>query len=134
MDSGVTVRFQERRHRREIVSIMELAIALVNWNNRDYLRLCLESIEAAQFPFAYEIIVADNGSTDGSQQMLAERFPYVKIVQNDGNVGVARGNNQCIQSSAGRYIYILNNDTLVNRESVEAMVRFVEKLAETHRA
>jgi GT2 family glycosyltransferase len=105
----------------------DLSIALVNWNNRDYLEQCLESIEAAQLPYSYEIVVADNGSTDGSSQMLAERFPYVKIVQNEGNVGVARGNNQCIQNSSGRHIYILNNDTVVNRESIEAMVRFLDE-------
>jgi N-acetylglucosaminyl-diphospho-decaprenol L-rhamnosyltransferase len=106
---------------------MDLAIALVNWNNHDYLEQCLESIAAAQFPFTYEIVVADNGSTDGSQQMLAERFPYVKIVQNEGNVGVAKGNNQCIRNSTGRYIYVLNNDTAVNRESVLAMVEFLDE-------
>jgi GT2 family glycosyltransferase len=106
---------------------MDLVIALVNWNNRDYLEQCLESIEMAQLSFPYEVVVADNGSMDSSQQMLAERFRYVKIVQNEGNVGVARGNNQCIQNSSGRYIYILNNDTVVNRESIEAMVRFLDE-------
>jgi N-acetylglucosaminyl-diphospho-decaprenol L-rhamnosyltransferase len=106
---------------------MELSIALVNWNNRDYLRQCLESIEAAQLPFSYDIVVADNGSTDGSLQMLSERFPYVKIVQNEGNVGVARGNNQCINNTNGRYIYILNNDTLVNRKAIETMMRFIDE-------
>jgi GT2 family glycosyltransferase len=106
--------------------MIQLSIALVNWNNRDYLRQCLKSIEAAQLPFAYEVVVTDNGSTDGSQQMLKERFPYVKIVQNDGNVGVARANNQCIRASSGHYIYILNNDTIVNRASIEAMVEFLD--------
>lgn len=106
--------------------MVDLSVALVNWNNRDHLRQCLESIEVAQLPFACEIVVADNDSTDGSQAMLAERFPHVKIVQNEGNVGVARGNNQCIQNSTGRYIYILNNDTIVNRESIGAMVNFLD--------
>ena len=105
--------------------MIDLSIALVNWNNRDFLQRCLESIKMAQLPFAYEIVVADNGSTDGSQAMLADRFPYVKLVQNEGNVGVARGNNQCIQNSNGQYVYILNNDTVVNRQSIEAMVRFL---------
>jgi GT2 family glycosyltransferase len=104
-----------------------LSIALVNWNNRNYLKQCLESIETAQFSFVYEVVVTDNGSTDGSHEMLSECFPYVRIVQNEGNVGVARANNQCIQNSSGRYIWILNNDTVVNRESVEAMVRFMDE-------
>jgi GT2 family glycosyltransferase len=103
-----------------------LAIALVNWNNRDYLRDCLASIEAAELPFAYEIVVTDNGSIDGSHEMLARRFPHVRLVQNEGNVGVARANNQCIQNSVGRYIYILNNDTVVNRASIVTMVQFLD--------
>jgi GT2 family glycosyltransferase len=106
---------------------IDLAIALVNWNNRDYLRQCLESIEAAQLSLKYEVVVADHGSMDGSREMLAQRFPYVRIVENQGNVGVARGNNQCIQHSSGRYIYILNNDTVVNRASIEAMVDFLDE-------
>jgi hypothetical protein len=107
--------------------MVDLSIALVNWNNREYLRQCLESIEADPPRMSFEIVVADNGSTDGSQQMLSERFPGVGVVQNGGNVGVARGNNQCIHNSTGRYIYIVNNDTLVNRPSVEAMVRFLDE-------
>lgn len=107
--------------------MIDLSIALVNWNNWDYLEACLKSLEAAHLGFSYEVVVADNGSTDGSQQRLAEHFPYVKVIQNQGNVGVARGNNQCIQNSSGRYIYILNNDTVVNRESIEAMLRFMDE-------
>lgn len=109
---------------------MDLSIALVNWNNRNYLKGCLESIEAAQLPLAYDVVVSDNGSTDGSLQMLAEHFPYVKIVQNGRNVGVARGNNECIRNSTGKYIYILNNDTLVNRASIMTMVRWLDDHAE----
>jgi N-acetylglucosaminyl-diphospho-decaprenol L-rhamnosyltransferase len=107
--------------------MMDLSIALVNWNNRDYLEQCLESIEAAQLPLAYEIVVSDNGSTDGSLRMLAERYPDVVVIENGENVGVARGNNQCIRHSTGRYIYILNNDTVVNRGSIMRMVEFLDE-------
>jgi GT2 family glycosyltransferase len=110
--------------------MMDLSIALVNWNNRDYLEQCLRSIMAAELPVTYEIVVADHGSTDGSREMLRTQFPQVKVVANDENLGVARGNNQCIQNSTGRCIYILNNDTLVNRESILRMVRFLEEHAE----
>ncbi len=106
---------------------MDLSIALVNWNNREYLRQCLESIAVARLPFAYEVVVSDNGSTDGSLEMLAERFPNVRIVQNGRNVGVARGNNECIRNSTGRYILILNNDTIVNGESIMAMTRYLDE-------
>jgi GT2 family glycosyltransferase len=106
---------------------MDLSIALVNWNNRDYLEQCLESIKAAQLPLSYEIVVSDNGSTDGSLQMLAERYPDVIVVENGENVGVARGNNQCIRYSSGGYIYILNNDTVVNQDSIMRMVTFLDE-------
>lgn len=108
-------------------SAINLSIALVNWNNRDYLRQCLESIAAAELPLTYDIVVSDNGSTDGSLEMLAEQFPYVRVVQNGKNVGVARGNNECIRNSTGEYIYVLNNDTIVNRESIKAMVEFLDE-------
>ncbi len=110
--------------------MIDLSIALVNWNNREYLRQCLESIEAAQLPLVYDIVVSDNGSTDGSLEMLAERFPYVRVVQNGRNIGIAGGNNQCIRHSSGRHIYILNNDTLVNRDSIVAMVAFLDEHAQ----
>lgn len=109
----------------------KLSIALVNWNNRDHLRQCLESIEAAQLPLTYEIIVSDNGSNDGSLEMLAQRFPDVVVVQNGHNVGVARGNNQCIRNSHGEYIYILNNDTIVNQDSIMAMVHWLDEHSRT---
>lgn len=104
-----------------------LSFAIVNWNNRDYLQRCLRSIEDAKLDLSYEIIVADHGSIDGSHEMLAEQFPDVIIVQNEGNVGVAKGNNQCIQASTGRYVLVLNNDTIVNRKSIMAMVDFLDE-------
>lgn len=111
--------------------MITLSFAIVNWNNRDYLRRCLMSIEDAKLNLDYEIVVADHGSTDGSQEILASQFPAVKIIQNSGNVGVAKGNNQCIQNSTGKYIYILNNDTIVNGESIAAMVDFLDEHADS---
>lgn len=108
-------------------SHVDLSVALVNWNNREYLQQCLASIEAAELPIAYEVVVSDNGSTDGSLEMLAVRFPWVRVVQNGRNVGVARGNNECIRHSTGRYIYILNNDTIVNRAAILAMMRCLDE-------
>ena len=118
---------RETNHDLFIEDHLSLSIALVNWNNRDYLRQCLESIEAANLPLSYDIVVSDNGSTDGSLEMLAERYPNVKLVQNGRNIGIAGGNNQCIRNSSGRYIYILNNDTVINRDSVVAMVDFLDQ-------
>ena len=109
----------------------DLSFAIVNWNNRDYMQRCLKSIQDAKLNLDYEIVVADHGSTDGSQETLARQFPAVKIIQNPGTVGVAKGNNQCIQNSTGKYIFILNNDTIVNGESIAAMVDFLDEQTDT---
>ena len=108
-----------------------LSIALVNWNNRDFLKKCLKSIESANLNLNYEVVVVDHGSKDGSIEMLSREFPHVKLIRNATNVGIARGNNQCIQNSDGKYIYILNNDTIVNSSSIYSMLEFLENHPES---
>jgi hypothetical protein len=70
-------------------------------------------------------VVVDNGSTDGSQVMLAEKFPEVQIIQNEGNVGLGRASNQGIEATRGRYVLLLNNDTIIDGPSIDAMVEFL---------
>jgi GT2 family glycosyltransferase len=104
-----------------------ISIILVCWNNKKYLDPCLESIYDGRLKSAFEIIVVDNGSTDGSQEMLREKFPQVKIIQNDHNVGLGRASNQGIEVSSGKYILLLNNDTLVDSPSFDTMVNFLDE-------
>ncbi len=108
-------------------TLIDLSIALVSWNNRDYLSQCLQSIKEAIVDLEYEVIVADHGSLDGTLELLDEIYPDVIVIRNESNLGIARGNNQCIQKSNGRYIYILNNDTVVNSESIRTMVGFLDR-------
>jgi GT2 family glycosyltransferase len=75
----------------------------------------------------FDVVVVDNGSTDGSQQMLAEKYPDVMLVQNEGNVGLGKASNQGIEATNGRYILLLNNDTIVNGPSFDAMVDFLDQ-------
>jgi len=70
--------------------------------------------------------VVDNGSADGSQAMLREKFPGVLIIQNDHNVGLGKASNQGIEATKGRYVLLLNNDTLVNAPSLDALVTFLD--------
>lgn len=102
------------------------SIVLVGWNNKAYLEPCLRSLFDAGLRNPFDVVVVDNGSTDGSQQMLQERFPSVALVQNERNVGLARACNQGIELTSAPYVLLLNNDTLVNRVSLDALIDFME--------
>jgi GT2 family glycosyltransferase len=106
--------------------IPDLSIVLVCWNNKKYLEPCLDSLYKDGLQCTYDVVVVDNGSVDGSQEMLREKFPQVQIIQNDQNVGLGRASNQGIEGTLGKYILLLNNDTVVNGPSFDAMVRFLD--------
>ena len=76
---------------------MDLTIIIVSWNTREILRQCLQSVFASQTSKKFKVWVVDNGSTDGSGQMIKEFFPQVQIISNDDNVGFAHANNQAIK-------------------------------------
>jgi GT2 family glycosyltransferase len=103
-----------------------MAIVLVCWNNKAYLEPCLASLYARPLQSSFEVVVVDNGSTDGSQTMLQERFPEVRLIQNAGNVGLGRASNQGIEATRSRHVLLLNNDTLVNAASLDALVAFLD--------
>jgi N-acetylglucosaminyl-diphospho-decaprenol L-rhamnosyltransferase len=111
--------------------IPDLSIVLVCWNNKAYLDPCLQSLYEGNLKYSFDVFVVDNGSTDGSQQMLQEKYPEVKIIQNSGNVGLGKASNQGIEASHGRYILLLNNDTIVNGPSFDAMVKFLDENTKT---
>ena len=106
--------------------MLDLSIIIVSWNTRQMLADCLQAVDATLKDLAYEVIVVDNGSTDGSQAMLAERFPQVQLIQNEDNVGFAGANNQGMAVSQGRYMLLLNSDAILLPDSVRAMVDLAE--------
>jgi len=108
-------------------NVPDLSIVLVGWNNKAYLDPCLVSLYESGLKCSFDVIVVDNGSTDGSQDMLREKYPQVMIIQNDSNVGLGKASNQGIEATKGRYILLLNNDTIVNGASFDEMVDFLEK-------
>lgn len=108
----------------------DLSIILVCWNNKADLGLCLRSLYGETLQSSFEVVVVDNGSTDGSQAMLREQFPAVALIQNDHNVGLSRACNQGIKATHGRYPLLLNNDTLVNGPSLDRMVTFMDRQAD----
>lgn len=101
------------------------AVVLVCWNNRAYLEACLRSLYDARIRHALEVVVVDNGSTDGSQDMLRRQFPEVAIVQNGSNVGLARACNQGLDATRSPFVLLLNNDTIVNGPSLESLIDFM---------
>ena len=109
---------------------LELSIVLVCWNNKEYLSPCLESLYQSDLASQFDVIVVDNGSTDGSQEMLREKYPDVKIIQNDHNVGLGKASNQGIEATTGEFIMLLNNDTIVNKAALDSMVDLMRTQSE----
>jgi GT2 family glycosyltransferase len=124
MESQVTAGIGSPTFIDEIVP--DLSIVLVCWNNKIYLEPCLASLYTSGMRNLFDVVVVDNGSEDGSQDMLKDRFPEVKIIQNDHNVGLGRASNQGIEATQGRYVLLLNNDTLVDGPSLDALVEFMD--------
>jgi len=106
---------------------MDISIIIVNWNTRELLGRCLESVRATVRGLSSEIIVVDNASTDDSPRMVREKFPQVHLVENRENVGFAHANNQAIQRCTGKYILLLNPDTIVESGALQALVDFLDK-------
>ncbi len=112
---------------------LDLSVIIVNWNTRDLLQRCLESLweqgdDAGQRgrPLAFEVLVVDNASTDGTAKMVAERFALVKLQANETNVGFTRANNQAISLSGGRYVLLLNSDAEIVGKAMETMVAYLD--------
>lgn len=105
----------------------DLSIVIVNWNTRDLLAQCLQSVYDTTGSLDFEVVVVDNASTDGSQAMVRNHFPQAQLIENQKNEGFARANNQAICASRGRYILLLNSDTIVQLGALEAMVHFADR-------
>ena len=106
---------------------MELSICIVSWNTRDLLASCLSSIELHLGDVEHETIVVDNASRDGSRSMLRERFPRVRLISNRDNLGFARATNQALRQSKGRYLLLLNSDTLLIDASPKWLLTFMDQ-------
>src|SRR5690348_3920993 len=105
----------------------DLSILIVNWNSVAFLRDCLESIYANTKAIQFEVVVVDNASHDGCEQMLATEFGSVRFIQSGSNLGFARANNLAFQASSGRNVLFLNPDTEVLGSALERLVRFLDE-------
>jgi len=103
-----------------------ISVVILNWNGDRIVEECLISLQTQTY-HPLEIIVVDNASTDGSVDLIKMRFPDVKLIVNERNLGFGGGNNVGIQASQGRYVMILNNDTRLDSYCIEELKRSIEK-------
>ncbi|HYC79442.1 MAG TPA: glycosyltransferase family 2 protein [Candidatus Binatia bacterium] len=101
---------------------MDLSVIILNYNTKGLLRDCLKSVLASTGSYKTEVIVADNGSADGSIEMVRSEFPQVKLLENGRNLGFAKGNNEAIKMASGRHVMLLNSDTVVKPDAFEKMI------------
>jgi len=106
---------------------MDVSIIIVSWNTCDLLRRCLQDALAASEGLAVEILVVDNGSTDGSQDMVRDQFTTVRLIANEANVGFVRANNQAIEQARGEYVLLLNSDAFVDPGAIDELVHFADR-------
>jgi len=106
---------------------MELSIVILCWNDRKVITDCLRSIYAGTHSTDFEIIVSDNGSSDGSIESIRENFPHVRLLENGMNLRFSKGNNVGIRACTGRWILILNPDTIIHDGALDRWIQFARQ-------
>lgn len=109
---------------------MDLSIVIVSWNSRNYLDECLSSLPAGAGSLSYEVFLIDNNSSDGSAELVRNRFPDVHLIANRENRGFATANNQGLRLARGRYALLLNPDTRVHAGALEKVIGFMDERKE----
>ena len=109
-----------------MAALPDLSIVLVNWNTCDLTAAAVESIERQTRDLHYEVIVVDNGTTrDDSVRELPRRFPSIRLISNPRNMGFSVSSNQGIATARGRYVLLLNTDTIQTEDALSAAVRYM---------
>ena len=98
---------------------MDVSIIIVNYNTKDLLKNCLESIYKQTKEISFEIIISDNGSTDGSIKMIKDKFPQVTLIENNANLGFGAANNKALEIAKGKFVFYLNSDTVLLNNAVK---------------
>jgi len=107
--------------------MLDVSIIIVAWNVRQLLHDCLKSVYDQTEGIDFEVIYVDNASEDGSVEMVAEQFPKVLIIENRENQGFIKANNQGIEISEGRYVLLLNSDTIVLDNAIAKTIKFANE-------
>ena len=104
-----------------------LSVVVVNWNTRELLRDCLDSVLRNAQDILLEVLVVDNASTDGSRELVRSQFPEVRLIENEVNLGFAVANNQAFPLCSAEYVLLLNSDTIVVGNALKILVDFLSE-------
>ncbi|MBK7666089.1 MAG: glycosyltransferase [Sphingobacteriaceae bacterium] len=107
--------------------MQDLSIIIVNYNVKHFVEQCLHSVFNASKNLNIEVFVVDNNSVDGSVPFIKQKFPQVKLIENKTNTGFSVANNQAIKLSSGKYVLLLNPDTVVQEDTFEKVVSFMNE-------
>lgn len=116
----------DRRFTAPDASIIDLSVVIVSWNIRELLGACLQSIDIGRGALNVEVIVVDGGSIDGTPEMLAEEYPWVRLIARSDNVGFPKGNNIGLAEARGRLLLLLNPDTEIEGEALSTMAYYLD--------
>ncbi|MEW6750944.1 MAG: glycosyltransferase [Candidatus Latescibacterota bacterium] len=105
---------------------MDLSVVLLSYNTRDFTEGALRSVLDAARGLAVEVFVVDNASRDGSPELVAAKFPQVKLLRSERNLGFAGGNNLALRQVCGRYVMLLNTDTILRPDTLRRLVEFLD--------
>ena len=111
----------------EVDGQVDLSILIVNWNVKNFLRACLNSIYEKTRGISFEILIVDNASTDGSTEMLRNEFAEVRVIECPENLGFGRANNKALPFAKGKYIGLLNPDSILENDAFSLMVKELER-------
>lgn len=107
---------------------MDVSIIIVNYNTCDLTRNCLKSVFEQTKDIDFEVIVSDNGSKDGSIEMIKTEFPQVILIENNANLGFGKANNVGYRYANGNYVFLLNSDTVLLNNAVKCFMNEIKKL------
>jgi GT2 family glycosyltransferase len=107
--------------------MVDVSIIIVAWNVRELLYDCLESVYNETKGVSFEVIYVDNASKDGSAEMVRKKFPKVKMIENEKNEGFIKANNKGIQIAEGRYVLLLNSDTIILDNAIARTIKFADE-------
>lgn len=106
---------------------MDVSIIIVNYNTKELTRNCLRSVFQETKNIDFEVFISDNGSSDGSVEMIKEEFPQVVLIENNANIGFGAANNRALKKACGKYIFYLNSDTILLNNAVKMFFDYWEQ-------